>query len=787
MPSPNVQHLRLSNGLHVTLLHAPWLNRCGAALRIDAGSHDEPPEYPGLAHFLEHLVFLGSRHFTAQDSLLPLTMEHGGQANASTRERHTDYFFELPTTAVDAGLERLCDMLAAPALDLRQQHAEREVLHAEYLAWSRDDLSAASRALAEAVPAQHPLARCHAGERASLALQQEGFQQALRRFHRDFYHAGQARLVLLGPQPPEQLRLIAEREGNRLRAATVTPRPAAPPLLPPRHSRVAMARPGLCLLFALQQLPDGAAPALQWLCQQLHYDGPGGWVASLAERGLGGPVQASLAYHYQDQALLQLDLGSVAANGETTVLDLLFAWLAFFARQDWCEPIAEHRRWLARQASTVEPLGLLRHWLQVGETPAPDEDVLREILPQLQLGNLLRLVGQCGAVARHAATPPHWQLLSANPWLQQRGPSGTTAPSNATGLRRERLPGGHAYGALFLRWQAAPGYSPPGCQLQGALQALATMARRAGLELGLSSSGEACELRLSGPAPLLPELLRACLDALDDAPVPPPALALAPSASATMLLRRLWQRFEGELTRQLHPPGDPVTLRDCRRDGLALGLDDAQWHAVCSRWNAAPGQAGRWPPRRPRLEQRLWLEVEPMAGEQALLLFAPNGQGSATEQAASRLLGQWLQARFHHHWRQQLGLGYGVFAGYRRLAGLDGLMFAVQSPYASAHAMLGHVQAFIDAQQLLQARLDLARQRELLQAQLDPSQLAPGAAAALLWQHGGHEQLQRLREAVAGLDSAALKRALLALGEPGTGCFCLGTAPTPDSRWRRVL
>ena len=188
-------------------------------------------------------MFLGSRHFTAQDSLLPLTMEHGGQANASTRERHTDYFFELPTTAVDAGLERLCDMLAAPALDLRQQHAEREVLHAEYLAWSRDDLSAASRALAEAVPAQHPLARCHAGERASLALQQEGFQQALRRFHRDFYHAGQARLVLLGPQPPEQLRELAEREGNRLRAATPTPRPPPPALLPPRHSRVAMARP----------------------------------------------------------------------------------------------------------------------------------------------------------------------------------------------------------------------------------------------------------------------------------------------------------------------------------------------------------------------------------------------------------------------------------------------------------------------------------------------------------------------------------------------------------------
>ncbi|HHX6844831.1 pyrroloquinoline quinone biosynthesis protein PqqF [Pseudomonas aeruginosa] len=783
MPSPRVQHLRLGNGLHLTQLHAPWLNRGAAALRIGAGSHDEPPQYPGLAHFLEHLVFLGSRHFAAQDGLLPLTMEHGGQANASTRERHTDYFFELPTAAVDAGLARLCDMLAAPTLDLRQQHAEREVLHAEYLAWSRDDLSAASRALAEAVPARHPLARCHAGERASLALQQEGFQQALRRFHRDFYHAGQARLVLLGPQPPEQLRELAEREGNRLRAATPTPRPPPPALLPPRHSRVAMARPGLCLLFTLQQLPDGAAPALQWLCQQLQHDAPGGWAASLAERGLGGPVQASLAYHHQDQALLQLDLGSIAADGETAVLELLFDWLAFFARQDWGALSTEHRRWLARQACAVEPLGLLRHWLQAGETPSLDEAVLREILPQLHPGNLLRLVGRCGALAPSASAPPHWQLPPANPWLQQRGPNRATASPEAAGLRREHLPGGHGHGALLLRWQAAPGCSPPGGLLQGAVQALATTTRRAGLELGLSSGGELCELRLSGPAPLLPDLLRASLDALDNAPLPQPAPT--PSPSAAMFLRRLWQRLESELTRQLHPPGDPVRLSDCRRDGLALGLDDAQWHAVCALWNAAPGQAGRWPSQRPRLEQRLWLEVEPMAGEQALLLFVPSGQGSAAEQAAARLLGQWLQAPFHHHWRQRLGLGYGVFAGHRRLAGLDGLLFAVQSPYADAHTLLGHVQAFIDAQRVPLAGLDLARQRELLLARLAPAKLAPGEAATLLWQLGDDAgQLQRLREAVAALDSEALDRALLALGSPAAGCFCLATGAPADSRWR---
>ena len=85
---------------------------------------------------------------------------------------------------------------------------------------------------------------------------------------------------------------------------------------------------------------------------------------------------------------------------------------------------------------------------------------------------------------------------------------------------------------------------------------------------GNPHSEHGAELHLSGPAPLLPELLRACLGALDNSPVQSPALAS--SAPNAMLLRRLWQRLESELTRQLLPPGDPVTLSECRREGLAL-------------------------------------------------------------------------------------------------------------------------------------------------------------------------------------------------------------------------
>ena len=95
MPALNshtVEHLTLPNGLRVVLCHAPRLKRCAAALRVAAGSHDVPAMWPGLAHFLEHLFFLGTEQFPAEENLMAFVQRHGGQVNASTRERTTDFF-----------------------------------------------------------------------------------------------------------------------------------------------------------------------------------------------------------------------------------------------------------------------------------------------------------------------------------------------------------------------------------------------------------------------------------------------------------------------------------------------------------------------------------------------------------------------------------------------------------------------------------------------------------------------------------------------------------------------
>lgn len=208
MPAPTPSHhlhLTLANGLRVSLRHAPRLKRCAAALRVAAGSHDVPLAWPGLAHFLEHLLFLGTERFPTGEGLMAYVQRQGGQVNASTRERTTDFFFELPEPTFADGLERLADMLTHPRLTLDDQLREREVLHAEFVAWSQDAKAQQQVALLEGLAAGHPLRGFHAGNRDSLPVEREAFQQALREFHQQFYQSGQMTLSLAGPQPLEAL------------------------------------------------------------------------------------------------------------------------------------------------------------------------------------------------------------------------------------------------------------------------------------------------------------------------------------------------------------------------------------------------------------------------------------------------------------------------------------------------------------------------------------------------------------------------------------------------------
>ena len=387
------RHLTLANGLQLNLRHAPQLKRSAAALRVHAGSHDAPARWPGLAHFLEHLLFLGTARFALTDGLMRHVQRLGGEVNASTAERHTDFFFEVPPAGLDGALLRLCDMLAEPQLDLQRQLREREVIHAEFIAWSRDHQAQRRFALLQAVSPRHPLSGFHAGNRYSLPLRDPAFQQALRGYHQRFYQGGQITLSLTGPQSLDELEQLARRHAALFAYATRL-RPETPAPLGDGPLRLRQAPASHCdLLFAHEALPAGALQALELLLDLLRDNRPGGWLAELRRRGWLQACSAQPLYAHAGQLLWHIELQLTATASPGQVQDLLEGWLGFIRQQDLRRlnaafgdrqkhcALAASALQLARRDSAGQPLQAL------DQSALAALDALLDDVPRRNLGN----------------------------------------------------------------------------------------------------------------------------------------------------------------------------------------------------------------------------------------------------------------------------------------------------------------------------------------------------------------------------------------------------------------
>lgn len=794
-PRPHTE--TLANGLRVTLRHVPELKRSAAALRVAAGSHDVPLAWPGLAHFLEHLLFLGTERFPASEGLMAYVQRHGGQVNASTRERTTDFFFELPTPSFAAGLERLSDMLAQPRMNPDDQLREREVLQAEFVAWSQDPTAQQQFALYEGLPADHPLRGFHAGNRDTLQVEQPAFQQALTDFHQQFYRTGQMTLSLVGPQSLEQLQTLAEHFAAVLPAGDNVAQDTLP-FGVKSYQQVGEHRCNL--LFAFDALPDTSAEALAFLCHWLNSAKPGGLLAHLQQQGLTDDLKATPLYHFASQALLQLEFtasaDSLSANGEQ-VLD----WLSFFAQQDWAPLREEYAAMLQRQHQVSSALQLARL----------DSEQLDNGLSESGVAALKHILREIGTVDNFSS---HWQLPAANPFLRSSEPLAnaglirgqtsahrglrTFAQDRSRG-RRERspmlfsqaLPDNGAEGAIYLRWQLeAAANADLQAQLQRSLRETQDDAREAGVELSLNTTGNQWLLKLTGLQEPMPTVLEHALKSLTQADA---ESARVEPQTPLMPIRQLLKALAE------HCPGTTITTGNATHlwttshwDGLAVGLSPQTQSAMGLALSRVPGIPDNQLPAPSAINgQHLWSHIDTASSEHSLLLFCPTAGREIADEAAWRLLAQLCQTPFYQRLRVELQLGYAVFSALRQMHGQTGLLFGVQSPTVTPADLLGHIQQFLKGIPALIETLDdasLSQQRQALADQFNDANLSTRDSAELLWQAklAGHssDYLPQLVAATDQLDRPALLAAAQRLNRAEGGWLCLASESMPGAPWQ---
>lgn len=119
------RYLELPNGMQAVVVHDPDGDMAAASIDVHTGSLSNPPELPGLAHFLEHMLFTGNEKYAGNSDYFKFITTHGGMANAATDLEVTNFHLKIPPAQIEAALDRLFQFFVSPTL--KQDMTSREM------------------------------------------------------------------------------------------------------------------------------------------------------------------------------------------------------------------------------------------------------------------------------------------------------------------------------------------------------------------------------------------------------------------------------------------------------------------------------------------------------------------------------------------------------------------------------------------------------------------------------------------------------------------------------------
>ena len=349
--------LVLDNGLEALVVSDPGTDKAAAALNVNVGGADDPDARPGLAHFLEHMLFLGTGKYPDPGEYGRFLAEHGGSGNASTSFAHTSYFFDVDAAHLEGALDRFAQFFISPRFDREYVERERQVVHSEYISRRRSDRLRSFAAWKQTLHPRHPLARFLVGNASTLADRPGAdVRDELIDFYEASYSSHLMKLVVVGREPPEVL-----ADWVRARFAAVPRRDSEP-----RRIAVPLYREGLLparldidpiremhtisLSFAIPPLrPHYRAHPLALVSHLLGHEGRGSLLSALKARGWAEGLSAGPSMSHPDFAAFGITVRATEA-GVAHVREVVAAVFAYLdlVRGEGIEP--RHYEELARMA-----------------------------------------------------------------------------------------------------------------------------------------------------------------------------------------------------------------------------------------------------------------------------------------------------------------------------------------------------------------------------------------------------------------------------------------------------
>ena len=363
--SKTYRHLLLDNQMQVLLVSDAAAEKAAASLDVYVGSAGNPKDRGGLAHFLEHMLFLGTDKYPDAGEYARFISEHGGSRNAYTGFEHTNYFFDIDSAHLAQALDRFGQFFISPRFDAGYVGRELKAVAAEYQLGLKSDARRNLDVLREIVNPDHPYSILGVGTHATLADRPgQSVREDLLAFYRRYYSANLMALTVLGNESLDELealvRGIFEAVPNRgVRIAAIDAplyRAADLPMLV--HIQPEASQRQLQLAFPM---PDYRrlyhAKPLSYIGNLIGHEGEGSLLSLLKAEGLAEGLGAGSVISYRGGAAFGIDVALTEAGMEhrQRVLELLFQYLAMLKRAGPQQTLFEEQARLAALSFRFRP------------------------------------------------------------------------------------------------------------------------------------------------------------------------------------------------------------------------------------------------------------------------------------------------------------------------------------------------------------------------------------------------------------------------------------------------
>lgn len=414
----------LDNGLRVLLVSDPKFNKSGAALAVRTGQMDDPADTEGLAHFLEHMLFLGTEKYPEVSAYGNFIKSNGGYNNAYTASDHTNYQLEIRHEAFPEALDRFAQFFIAPLFTPEYTGREVNAVHNEAMRHVQNDQRRLIGVSREIYTPGSGESKFSTGTKTTLA---GATPAAVHAFYESHYSADRMALALAGKASLDELEQLARKLFSPIPRRAVANVVREPVFLPRKPAlRLALAEPikelrQLNLEFVIPATrPDFASKPDELVVQLISYPGPGGLVELLKRDGL---INALGAYTWERTSeygslMIQADLTPAGREQQDRVLQLIFSYLAHLRAAPFPADFYRDRARIAALNETYKDRGegadlatslssqALFFPLEVAERApnvwgAPDEAAYRRLLGVLTPDNLLASLMAKGVPTDH--------------------------------------------------------------------------------------------------------------------------------------------------------------------------------------------------------------------------------------------------------------------------------------------------------------------------------------------------------------------------------------------------